>query len=49
MTYLISYLWNNEQRTTEWIVPEGWSTATITAIFEERYPPAQAINLEPQP
>jgi len=46
--YLITYLSpSNEPRTLEWITPEGWNTATITADFEQRFE-AQVLSLEPQ-
>ena len=49
MTYLITYLSSsNEPRTLEWITPEGWNTATIAAAFEQQYPSAQLLSLEPQ-
>ena len=49
MTYLITYLSScNEPHTLEWITPEGWNTATIAAAFEQQYPSAQLLSLEPQ-
>jgi hypothetical protein len=51
MVYIISYILrpNNEHRTTEWIVPEGWSPATIAAHFEQQIPAAEVVRVEPQP
>ena len=49
MIYIVTYqVSNNEPRTMEWIAPEGWSPATITQDFEQRFA-AQVLSLEPQP
>ena len=50
MTYLISYLSSsNEPRTMEWVVPQGWNTPTIAQAFEQQYPAATLLDMEPQP
>lgn len=49
MIYLIHYKQNNEQRTLEWVTPEGWGPAAIGQAFAEQFPAAEIIRLEPQP
>jgi hypothetical protein len=48
MIYDILYTSNNEQRTMEWVVPEGWSPTAIAQAFEQQYPSAEVLNLEPR-
>ena len=49
MIYFISYEKDNEPHTIEWVVPEGWSPATIAQAFAQQFPAAQLLGLEPQP
>ena len=51
MTYHITYLCqlNNEQRTLEWVAPEGWSPATIREHFTQRFPGTETVCIEAQP
>ncbi len=49
MIFLITYQQNNEPHTLEWVVPTGWNTATIAAHFEQHFPAATLLGMEPQP
>ena len=49
MIYLITYEKDNEPHTLEWVVPTGWNTSTITQAFEQQYPAATLLHLEPSP
>jgi hypothetical protein len=48
VTYLITYLSSsNEPHTIEWIAPEAWSPAAIAQAFQQQFPAAQLLSLEP--
>ena len=49
MTYLLTYVSNDEPHTLEWVVPTGWNTAAIAQAFAEQYPAATLLGMEPQP
>jgi len=50
MTYFIAYQSSrHESRIFEWVVPQGWSPATIAAHFETQFPGTQILHLEPKP
>jgi hypothetical protein len=49
VTYFITYQSSrHESRILEWVVPESWSPATIAAHFEQQFPGAEILHMEPQ-
>ena len=51
MIFLITYLCklNDEQRTLEWLAPEGWGLSTIGQHFEQQFPGTEIVFIEPHP
>jgi len=49
MIFLITYQSNNELHSIEWVAPTGWDTDTVRQTFEQRFPAAEIIRLEPLP
>jgi len=47
MTYLLTYLSNDEQHTLEWVAPAAWTPAAVRQAFADRFPAAQLLTLEP--
>ena len=47
MTYAIRYLIDDHEHHIEWVAPSGWSQQTIRECFEQRFPAAQIITIEP--
>lgn len=45
MTYLITYLRNDDVHCHEWIAPSNWSTAAVRRSFAQQFSGARIISI----